>query len=148
VGGHPIAGLPVVPALGVRHEIGASEWPVRAGFARCGHSSLQTSGPPRRSAHQQPNRGQSSRCRPERRPSQDAKSTRIAASSAGVACRDSPKSSVARRWPAQQPGSADITRNPIRRWVSGDITSRPLLRDPIGLRDRTRCAAYRARAVG
>jgi hypothetical protein len=59
VGCHPITDLPVVPALVVRPETGASELPVRAGFARCGHSSRQTGGPPRRSAHQQPNRGQS-----------------------------------------------------------------------------------------
>lgn len=81
------------------------------------------------------------RWRSESRLSQAAKSTRIAASSAGVACRDSPKSSDDRSWPSQQPGSADITRNPNRRCVTADMTSRLLRRDPIGLPERTRCAA-------
>jgi hypothetical protein len=54
-----ITGLPVVPALVVRPETVASELPVRTGFARCGHSSRQIGGPPHRSTHQQPDRGQS-----------------------------------------------------------------------------------------
>ncbi len=83
-----------------------------------------------------------SRCRSESWPSQVAKSRRIAASSAGVACRDSPNTSVNGRLPALLSRSTDITRNSNRRWAARDMTSLLLLRDPMGRQDRTRYAAY------
>ncbi len=120
--------LAQVPAVAIRRETDAIASRVRGGFGRCGHSSLQTCEQRHQSAPQSPNRGQSLVGARESRSSQAAKSTRIVASSAGVACRDSPKSSVDRRWLAPQSESADITRNPNRRCAAQDMTSLLLLR--------------------